>query len=186
MPAPRESGERHLPLMSDGMRTLLVFRHGKSDWDGDHDSDHERPLNDRGVRSARLMGRVLSARGIEPDAMISSTAVRAHTTAELAREAGGWRAGVTLEPRLYDSSPGEALSVAAGAPDLERVMLVGHQPTWSQLVLLVSGSEAELKTADVAVIEADIATWADLEPGCGGLGEILRSRDFLDSEWDRP
>lgn len=168
------------------MRTLLVMRHGKSDWDADHDSDHERPLNDRGVRSARLMGRVLSARGIEPEAMISSTAVRARTTAELAREAGGWGAEVTLEPRLYDSGPGETLTVASGAPDVERLMLIGHQPTWSQLVLLVSGSETELKTADVAVIETDIASWADLEAGRGGLGEILRSRDFFESEWDRP
>ena len=42
------------------MKTLLMMRHGKSDWDADFGSDHDRPLNERGVRNSRLMGQVLA------------------------------------------------------------------------------------------------------------------------------
>ncbi len=68
------------------MKTLLLMRHAKSDWDADYESDHDRPLNDRGLKSARLMGRVLADEGLVPDLIISSTALRARTTAELATE----------------------------------------------------------------------------------------------------
>jgi phosphohistidine phosphatase SixA len=42
------------------MLTLLLMRHAKSDWDANYNLDHDRPLNGRGERSARLMGRVLT------------------------------------------------------------------------------------------------------------------------------
>ena len=49
------------------MKTLLLMRHAKSDWDADYGPDHDRPLNERGLRSARLMGRVLAEEGLVPD-----------------------------------------------------------------------------------------------------------------------
>ena len=39
------------------MKTLLFFRHGKSNWDADYDVDHNRPLAKRGRKAARAMGR---------------------------------------------------------------------------------------------------------------------------------
>ena len=42
------------------MKRLLVFRHGKSDWDADYGVDFERPLALRGQKAARTMGRFLA------------------------------------------------------------------------------------------------------------------------------
>ena len=70
------------------MKTLLVMRHAKSDWGAPLGDDHERPLADRGVKAARRMGCFLTDSGSVPQLVISSTAVRARTTAELAAEPG--------------------------------------------------------------------------------------------------
>ncbi len=160
------------------MKTLLLMRHAKSDWDADYGPDHDRPLNERGLRSARLMGRVLADEGLVPDLIISSTAVRARSTAELAIDAGGWDTHLVLDRSLYDEGPRRVLDAGASAPDVNTVMLVGHQPTWSMLVSTLTGERAELKTATVAVIELDLDSWADLPEASGKLTRVLEARSF--------
>jgi phosphohistidine phosphatase len=160
------------------MKTLLLMRHAKSDWDADYGPDHDRPLNDRGLRSARLMGRVLADEGLVPDLIISSTAVRARTTAELAIEAGDWDTELVLDRSLYDEGPRGVLEAGASAPDVSSVMLVGHQPTWSMLVSALTGERADMKTATVAVIELDLDSWAELPGAAGKLTRVLEPRSF--------
>lgn len=166
------------------MRTLLLMRHAKSDWEADHGGDHDRPLNDRGTHSARLMGRVLSSLDRVPHLVISSTAVRARTTAELAIEAGEWSSELRLDRSLYESGPVGVVEVAAGAPDVGRLMLVGHQPTWSTLVRELTGNRADMKTASVAVIDLGIDGWDELTDARGSLTSLLHPRQFLGSVWD--
>ena len=158
------------------MKTLLLMRHAKSDWEADYDSDHDRPLNDRGLKSARLMGRVLADEGLVPDLIISSTALRARSTAELAAETGNWDSELVLDRSLYDEGPKGVLERGASAPNVNRLMLVGHQPTWSMLVAAVTGERADMKTATVAVIDLDIESWADLPDASGTLTRVLEPR----------
>ena len=161
------------------------MRHAKSDWEADYLSDHDRPLNDRGMRSAQLMGRVLAARGEVPQVVISSTAVRARTTAELAIEAGSWGSQLLVARALYEAGPIEALDVAAQAPDVQRLMLVGHQPTWSMLVAHLTEERVEMKTATVAVVECQLDSWATVTGAHGTLSHVLHPRSLAGSEWDR-
>ena len=160
------------------MKTLLLMRHAKSDWDADYGSDHDRPLNDRGLRNARLMGRVLADEGLVPDLIISSTALRARRTAELATEAGNWDSEIVLDRSLYDEGPKGVLEVGASAPDVNRLMLVGHQPTWSMLVSAVTAERADMKTATVAVIELDIESWAELPDASGTLIGVIEPKSY--------
>lgn len=162
------------------MRTLLLMRHAKSDWGSDYSGDHERPLNERGVLSARKMGEVLTARDLAPDLVISSTAVRARTTAELAAESGSWRAAITLDPVLYGASSREVIDVASAAPDVKRLMLVGHQPTWSAMVHDLTGEHVDMKTGAVAVISVPIEAWVELFSGLSDLVDVLYPRTFLE------
>lgn len=160
------------------MKTLLLMRHAKSDWDAEYGSDHDRPLNHRGAKSARLMGRVLADQGLIPDRVTSSTALRARRTAELAIESGNWDAELVLDRALYDEGPRGVLDVAASAPDVPRLMLVGHQPTWSMLVAALTGERVEMKTATVAVVALDVATWAELPGATGAMTRVLQPRDY--------
>lgn len=160
------------------MKTLLLMRHAKSDWDADYATDHDRPLNQRGIKSARLMGRVVAEEDLAPDVVISSTALRARTTAELAMSSGDWGSELILDRALYDEGTKGVLSTAAAARDVPRLMLVGHQPTWSMLVAALTGETADMKTATVAVIDLDLGTWRGLPGAAGTLNRLLQPRDF--------
>lgn len=161
------------------MRTLLVMRHAKSDWNAPYGGDHDRPLNDRGVRSAQSMGRLLRTEGEVPDLVISSTAVRARSTAELAAVAGDWDCEIRLEPLFYGTGVDGVIVAAATAPPVERVMVVGHQPVWSMLVSALTGERVEMKTATVAVIRFEVDEWGSIPDTPGRLHAVYQPRDHV-------
>lgn len=167
------------------MKQLLVLRHAKSDWKTSFDSDHERPLAKRGVRAARLMGRLLTTLDLEPDLILSSTAVRARQTAELASASGGWTCPLVLREEFYGSNPVAVLSVIqAQQAEHSRLLLTGHEPTWSELVgTLTGGGEPRMPTAAMARIDLPIDDWVDLRAAQGTLvwlvpPKLLRAVDF--------
>ncbi|MDX1450514.1 MAG: histidine phosphatase family protein [Acidimicrobiia bacterium] len=164
------------------MKRLVLLRHAKSDWDADYGADHDRPLNDRGVRSAEAMGRFLAEVGQVPDTVISSTAVRARTTAELAIAAGGWNRSIRTDERIYGGSAGDILLLVQDLPDdLETAMLVGHNPTWEMLAgALIGGGSIQMKTATAAAVDFMSRHWRNVSPGRGTLAWLVQARLFLD------
>lgn len=158
------------------VKTLLVMRHAKSDWTADFSADHDRPLNQRGTTAARHMGRLLAEKGLVPDLVMSSTAVRARATAELAIEAGGWPSPLMLVPEFYGTGPGKVLEHAAGAGEANTLLIVGHQPTWGGVVQWLTGERIEVKTATVAVVEVDLTDWSSLPSSRGRLTAVLHPR----------
>ena len=141
------------------------MRHAKSDWAADFSSDHERPLNTRGVEAARQMGALLTEFDQVPDRIISSTAVRARTTAALAAESGKWGLEPSLESRFYGTGPDTVLEVVRAVDGADKLLIVGHQPTWGMLVHALTGGHVEMKTATVAILECPIDDWSDLGEG---------------------
>lgn len=158
------------------MKRLLVMRHAKSDWTHAV-PDHERPLNDRGARNAPVVGKALAAMGAAPDHVLTSTAVRAATTVELAAEAGGWECAIERRPGLYGASAHGTLEELLDVDDRhETVMVVGHQPTWGMLVFDLTGARAQIRTATVAGIDLGIASWAQAPRARGELAFLLQPR----------
>jgi phosphohistidine phosphatase len=152
------------------MKTLLLLRHGKSDWDSDADRDHDRPLAPRGIKSARKVGRLLTAMGCVPDLVVASTAQRARATAELAAEAGEWGTPIELARDLYLCPPRVVLEVAAGVEDtVEKLLLVGHEPTWSQALELLTGARVDFVTGAIARVDLPIARWREIDTARASL-----------------
>ena len=160
------------------------MRHGKSDWSQGGLADHDRPLNKRGMKAARTMGRVLADLDLVPDHIITSSAVRAATTARLAMESGNWSSTIEETRELYGTSVDGALRVAAGAPTTAgSLMLVGHEPTWGGLVAHLSGGTVQVKTATVVGIDCYAYDWPDLLMTAGELAFVLQPRLFTDTAW---
>ena len=157
------------------MKTILLLRHGKSDWDADYVGDHARPLADRGEKGARKMGRFLTTARAVPERALSSTAERARQTLAIAAEAGGWTGPARLTDALYEATPNTILAEIQGEPDdVDTLVVVGHEPTHSGLVsLLIGGGRVEMKTAAVARIDVEVERWADVEAGRGALAFLL-------------
>lgn len=162
------------------MKTLLFLRHGKSDWDAQYSHDHERPLAKRGWKAADAMGRLLADSGQIPDSIISSSAVRARRTQERARTAGAWPSTVRVTDTLYGASSYTILHEIRAEPNTtQSLMLVGHEPTWSQTVeAFMGGGEVRFPTAAVARIDLFIDRWADADFGQGQLIYLLPPRLF--------
>jgi len=159
----------------------MVMRHGKSDWNAGAGDDHSRPLSRRGVLSAERMGEVVRDLGVVPNLVISSSAVRARATAELARITGGWDSRLLLDDDLYGASVETTLSVIGRhAPQCARIMVVGHEPTWSTLVRHLTGARVAMRTATIADIELSIPGWPSIATSTGTLVTLLQPRTFLD------
>jgi phosphohistidine phosphatase len=160
------------------MRTLLLLRHGKSDWNAAYESDHERPLAKRGTKAARLVGRYLTAIEQQPDLVVTSSAVRARSTAELAAESGAWSCPLRMEDRLYGADPAASLDVVQKiGDDVERLLIVGHEPCWSLLVgWLTGGSRVRFPTAALTAVAFEQTRWSEVEDGLGELQWLVTPR----------
>ncbi len=149
------------------MKTLLIMRHAKSDWGAPFEADHDRPLARRGEKAARLIGRFLTDSGTVPQLILSSTALRAHSTAALATDAGSWRCPLRTDPNLYAADIENVLDVVAGIePGIGCLLIAGHEPTSSMLVSwLIGGGRVGMPTAAVACLDFPHGDWTDLAQG---------------------
>ena len=129
--------------MSNSYRTLLLLRHAKSDYP-DGVADHERPLAPRGIREAALAGDWLRAHAPAIDAVLCSTATRTRQTLERTKI----DAPVTFADRLYDASPGTVIEEINGVdPGVETLLVIGHEPTMSNLALGLAAIDGSNPTA---------------------------------------
>jgi phosphohistidine phosphatase len=153
------------------MKSILILRHGKSDWSADYSEDHERPVAKRGRRAAKQVGRFLTEIGQVPDLVLSSSASRAQQTAELAIGGGGWTCPITSTWELYAATVPATVKIIQSQDDaFETLMLVGHQPTWSELIAhLVGGGEFRFPTAALARIEFGVDSWSEIQANTGTL-----------------
>ncbi len=162
---------------------LLLLRHGKSDWEQPL-PDFSRPLKDRGKRDAQRMGVWLAQHHLIPERIITSTAERARTTAEkCAKSMGAGTSIITHEPRIYEAAPSQLLSLLQElAPDLQRVMLVGHNPGFEGLLQLLSREQPAIPADGKLMPTATLAhlsfstPWSTLQPHHGQLIQLIRPR----------
>lgn len=150
------------------MKKIVLVRHAKSSWDHPGLADHDRPLNKRGERDAPFMGRMMAGKGWTPDALVSSSAVRARTTARHFAEALGWGAErIVIRPDIYEASVSHMLELISGLDDAwSEVALFGHNPTFTQLANLFAEEYIDnLPTCGIVEVEAaDIARWEEFAP----------------------
>lgn len=145
------------------MKTLLLLRHAKSSWKEPDMDDHDRPLNKRGKRDAPRMGELLKEEALLPDLIVSSSARRARKTAEHVMHASGYRGETRTTGQLYHASRDQLRSFIAALPDsFVRVMLVGHNPEFEELLESLVGIYTPLSTATLAQVELPIENWRDL------------------------
>lgn len=156
------------------MKTVFLLRHAKSSWDDPSLDDHDRPLASRGLKDAPRMGKAFRKREIPPDRLLCSTALRARQTADLFREeARIWDLPV-VERRLYGASVSDVLEIVQELPDeTKRVMLVGHNPTFEDVIQVLTRSIHPMPTAALACVDFEVERWKQALPGTGRLRWLL-------------
>ncbi|MDP6443265.1 MAG: histidine phosphatase family protein [Pirellulaceae bacterium] len=163
------------------MKTLLILRHAKSSWANADQSDHDRPLNQRGKRDAPRIGALIADRELTPDRVVCSTAVRAMTTAQLIAQSTPLACEVELDESLYLAPPSAYLEVMLQtADDVDCLMVVGHNPGIEELVEKLTGEDETMPTGALAVVHLAIDNWTDA-PGTqrAELQHVLRPKEVL-------
>jgi len=145
------------------MKNLLIMRHAKSSWKDSNLADHERPLKKRGLKDAAEVGKILKRKGLVPDKILSSDAVRAADTATVVADKCGYKNEIEFTNRLYMAESSAIIDLIHSQPNsVKTLMLVGHNPGMEALVQLLSRKIESLATANVAFFQVDIKSWKDL------------------------
>lgn len=126
------------------MRTLVLMRHAKSDYP-EGVADHGRPLAARGIREAALAGEWLRDNAPAVDAVLCSSAVRTRQTLDRT----GIDAPVSFLDELYGASPGAVIgAINIVGDDIATLLIVGHEPTTSEVALGLAGPGSDADAAD--------------------------------------
>ena len=150
-PPPKTSGTRdpRQPKMQ-----LYFLRHGAADWPDWKKPDDERPLTKAGRKEVHEVGEFLAALKVKADVILTSPLQRAAQTADIAAEYLKIRA---REEKLL--APGfrvEDLTRLLRKYPQQVLMLVGHEPDFTQVIAALTGASLKLSKAGVALVDLNL------------------------------
>ena len=128
---------------------IYLLRHGDAE-DGEGKADADRELTEKGRRQAEAAGAALAALGEKIDACLSSPKVRAAETARIACRHLGIEVEMTEDLR---GGPFESAELTAGRGN---VLLVGHEPDFSEEVARLTGANVKLRKGGIAAVEGPL------------------------------
>ena len=146
------------------MKNLFLIRHAKSSWDDSTLHDHERPLNQRGRGNAPIMAKRLQQLGIKPDALFSSTAYRAASTAQIFADLLDFPASkISYDPNLYLASAGMLQDFISKIENsLNSILIFGHNPGLTVLVYQVWGIPIDnIPTCGIVSLKFGNSNWKE-------------------------
>jgi len=171
------------------MKTLILMRHAKSSWATPGQGDYDRPLNKRGEAAAPVMARWLTDRGLVPDTVLCSSALRTRQTVERMQIAVPEFPEPVLVRGLYHATPEAILAAVRQVPaGAETVLVVGHEPGISAAAGRLSDGTGRpehlaaldhFPTAATAVLEAPAQVWPDFGWGLARVTAFARPRDLV-------
>jgi len=150
------------------MKTLVLVRHAKSDWDDSSLSDFDRPLSKRGIIDAPFMAELLDDLGVKPDYIISSAANRALTTARIF---GGHfklsEKNIKEESAIYGGNYRTYInSIIDTDNSINTLFVFGHNPEISIVSSqLLQNFYDQIPTCGCICIDFDVDDWAHIESG---------------------
>ena len=155
------------------MKQLILVRHAKTEALTDAENDFERKLKKRGHKDARLVSDYLIGKGVAPDLIISSPAVRALQTAKIM--AGAFNipeSDVKKAPFIYGGFSNEEFinHIDELSGDAGSVMVVGHNPEIAlTAVELTAENFFHFPTTATVVLNFSAGSWSQIT---GGQGKI--------------
>ena len=148
------------------MKQILVIRHAKSSWDNILQKDFDRTLNERGLSDAPEMAKRLVDKGVKIDKFISSTAVRAFTTATFFTKAYHQKeADIIAVPELYHAGEETFYKTIRNLNDsFNSIAIFSHNPGITYFVNTLTNTRIDvMPTCGIFAIEAPINNWQDFE-----------------------
>jgi phosphohistidine phosphatase len=144
---------------------LFLVRHAKSSWQDPYVDDHDRHLNSRGKRNIKKMARNFHWLDIQPECIISSSALRAKETAvPLAHKIDLPTTEISFVEQLYEISPHRLLEFFTSLDNnLQNVMIVAHNPALTIVANELAGYfTANIPTCGIIILRIECNEWRSL------------------------
>lgn len=160
-------------------RQLFILRHAKSSWEDPGLDDHERPLAPRGRQAVKVLAEHLRTNGIRPALVLCSSSRRTLETLEGVAPEGHQ----LIEPELYAASGPELHErLRRVPPEVESVMVIGHNPAMQTIVLRLAAGGSDLEavrrkfpTGALAELSFE-GSWSELASGRAWLDAFVRPK----------
>lgn len=161
------------------MKTLILVRHASAIRGNSAPNDFSRPLDRCGESDAVTIAERFAESDLRVDAVVSSPAVRARSTAEVLAQK--LSIPVRVDERIYKDGIQNLLETVRSFDDRHRtVVLVGHNPGLSEFLrYLTEDNYADLPTATAAVVNLPIRVWRHAFAGHGRFKGILSSSEDI-------
>ena len=153
-------------------KQLLLIRHAQASESVHGQKDFDRTLTNKGIIDASQLGMHLLKKSLHPDAIFSSSAVRARITATTIAEKINFDVNrIKFEKQLYESSPRTLLELVNSFKDhWKRVFIIGHNPVITYFAEYLTGNLIDsMSPASMAVIMFDLPTWKEASAGLGDI-----------------
>jgi phosphohistidine phosphatase len=153
-------------------KVLLIVRHAQAEQTNNVQKDFSRELNTTGYADSSRMGRYLASKKLMPDAVFSSPAHRARTTAQLLAEQLGFNYDlIVFDQEIYEASVRKLMQLINGLAETQtQVMIVGHNPHLTYLAEYLTQQEiGNIPTCGVVAITFGNQPWKEVSNGTGKL-----------------
>ncbi len=132
---------------------IYFLRHGQADWPDWTGPDDERPLTKKGKKEVRRVADFLADLKVEPEVILSSPLPRASQTAEIVADELDLR--VTEDPLLGPGFDIDKLGQLLEHYRGQDVMLVGHEPGFSDTIRVLTGGNVKMAKSGLALVDLD-------------------------------
>ncbi|MFD1552242.1 hypothetical protein DNU06_11585 [Putridiphycobacter roseus] len=154
---------------------LFLLRHGKAAQGVENQKDFDRPLNEKGEKQIKKIGKFLQNQGIEK--IVSSSALRTKQTTKIVNKALEVE-DVTFDKSLYLASSMDIHELINGLVTAKTMLVVGHNYGISELIDYYTGNAVVLSTGCMAIIEFDVTSSAHFSRFAGTLKEIVSPKNI--------
>jgi phosphohistidine phosphatase len=137
-------------------KQLWFLRHGDAEPHGARE-DFERRLTEKGERQSKVAGAALQRLDVSFHTVFTSPRIRALDTAKLACESLGCEP-VVHEPLSAGFDADDALELVEAFDDGARILVVGHEPDFSQTIRDLTGGRIDMKKGGVAAVRVERRT----------------------------
>jgi len=170
------------------MKRLAILRHAKSSWDDPGLDDFNRPLNERGWKTAHRLGRELKDRGIRFDLVLSSSSARTRETIDGVQKHCSFDGPIRFEQELYLASEETLLEMIRSLEDdVKAPLIVGHNPGLERLIAELTRDDrnglrrrvvGKFPTGALAVLDLPAKSWSKIERGTGEIVELILPKEL--------
>lgn len=159
------------------MKQIILMRHAKAEKGNLQKSDFERNLTDSGISAAKIIGAEMNKLQIIPKLIFCSSAARTRQTAENLLSKLDKKIEIIFKDELYFGELDNTVKqIKALNKDINSIMIIGHNPLIQELFKYFDfqSSDVVFKTANLGILDCEIATWNQLSP------HICKISNFID------